>query len=416
MRKMRRKEVRSVNERESVRRREYRAIAFLLVFGLTLWFAESSLDLYVIYVGERPGPLMSSILSHKVFMPLMGIVCFIGYSLYITKILSNVAEAETELHESEERYRLLTENSLTGIYIVQRGKFVFVNDRLAELVDSVPEELIGREFLDFVHPDDRDRVTTVYSLLTPDNPHVPRLEFRIVTATQRAKWVEVLGTTMNYQGSAAHMGNVADVTLRKRAESEREELITELTTAREGLRFQASHDGLTGLWNRTAILDHLERTLVQGTREQRPVTVIMTDLDYFKAINDQFGHQIGDAVLVDVAKRITTVLRPYDLVGRYGGEEILIVLPGCHGDDALHVAERIRLSVSRRPIHTSSGPIRVTISLGAASSERGEEIDLAGIIAAADQAMYKAKNSGRNRVECLELDAGRDKAAGRVAG
>lgn len=394
-----------VSKGKTIRSREYRAIAFLLVAGLALWFAESGLDLYVIYSGGKLGPLISTIQSHKIFIPFVGIICFIGYSLYITKTRSQINKAESELEQSEERYRLLTENSLTGIYIMQEGRFVFVNDRLAELLGYRPEELDGRSFADFVHEDDLEIFQATYSTATVEDPGIPQLEIRICCAEGRTKWVEVLGTTMTYRGAIAYMGNVADVTERKLAEHEREQLISELTKAREALQFQATHDGLTGMWNRTAILDHINRVIVQGAREKRPFTVIMADLDCFKAINDRYGHPIGDTVLEEVAARISGTVRPYDLVGRYGGEEILIVLPGCGTQEAREVAERIRLAVSNESIETNAGPIPITISLGVVTVGSPESADLHCTILAADEAMYRAKNAGRNRVEAGEVSA-----------
>jgi diguanylate cyclase (GGDEF)-like protein len=167
-----------------------------------------------------------------------------------------------------------------------------------------------------------------------------------------------------------------------------------LATQRQ-LREQASRDALTGLWNRAAILDLLERELARGRREGRPVGVIMADLDHFKRINDTFGHLAGDRVLRQAARRLGEALRPYDTVGRYGGEEFLVVLPGCDAGDATGLAERLRRCVADEPVDWEGCPVPVTVSLGVAASDGAA--DAAGLLQTADEALYRAKGAGRNR-------------------
>ncbi len=175
------------------------------------------------------------------------------------------------------------------------------------------------------------------------------------------------------------------------------ELQEQLIQAREELRAQATHDPLTGLWNRTAILETLQRELDRAERQRTPVAVFMADLDHFKQINDTYGHLAGDAVLREVSRRMRTTIRSYDAIGRYGGEEFLIVTPGCDVTTALKLAERVRSCVSREPIDVAGGTFPATLSLGvAASSEAGDADQL---VRDADAALYRAKNAGRNRVE-----------------
>jgi len=176
-------------------------------------------------------------------------------------------------------------------------------------------------------------------------------------------------------------------------------LQTELIAAREALRLQAAHDGLTGLLNRAAILDILERELARTSREGTTLAILMADLDGFKLINDTYGHQAGDAVLREVAQRMRASLRSYDAIGRYGGEEFLIVLPGCDVSQAMEVAERVRASLSGHAVDIPQGGISVTSSLGVATSGDAVEVDMDSLIQAADKALYRAKHRGRNRVE-----------------
>lgn len=174
------------------------------------------------------------------------------------------------------------------------------------------------------------------------------------------------------------------------------ELQDQLIAAQEALREQATRDALTGAWNRGAIMEILERERSRAQREHHPLIVLMLDLDHFKAINDTWGHQAGDAILREVVTRLTSVLRPYDCVGRYGGEEFAVVVPGCEESAAMKLAERLRACISDRPILYSTSPISVTMSMGMA--RLGEDTNTDSLIRRADDALYRAKKAGRNRI------------------
>jgi two-component system cell cycle response regulator len=165
------------------------------------------------------------------------------------------------------------------------------------------------------------------------------------------------------------------------------------------LRLKATHDALTGIYNRGALLEILDKELVRHGRDARPVSIIFGDLDHFKRINDEHGHLAGDAVLREVSRRVAAVLRPYDSLGRYGGEELLVVLPACARDGALEVAERIRAAVAGLPVDTDFGMIPCSLSIGVAVAGEGGAIPSQTLIHQADDALYRAKRGGRNRVE-----------------
>jgi diguanylate cyclase (GGDEF)-like protein len=172
----------------------------------------------------------------------------------------------------------------------------------------------------------------------------------------------------------------------------------QLLDAQEALRDKATHDPLTGLWNRSATLDAFERDLSRAQRESAPLGVLMADLDYFKRINDTYGHDAGDEVLRQVAKRMLSAIRTYDTLGRYGGEEFLIVAPGCDAEATALLADRIRRCIAADPVCTGKSLLPLTLSIGTAISDNHcREASL--LIRAADQALYRAKNAGRNRVE-----------------
>ncbi len=177
------------------------------------------------------------------------------------------------------------------------------------------------------------------------------------------------------------------------------DLQTQLMDAQEALRDQAARDPLTGIWNRNTIFDIFRRELSRALRENNCLSIVMIDIDHFKNLNDNHGHLAGDAVLRQFTRRITNSLRPYDAVGRYGGEEFLVVLPGCELESAMRHAERLRTLMAEAPFDTSEGRHRVTCSLGAASTSVTDLQDMDSLIRAADAALYRAKRNGRDRVE-----------------
>jgi len=183
------------------------------------------------------------------------------------------------------------------------------------------------------------------------------------------------------------------------------ELQNELIQARESLRFEALHDHLTGVWNRGAVLNLLQREVQRRQRSGEALGVIMADVDHFKNINDSYGHLVGDAVLAEVARRLTASVRGYDSVGRYGGEEFLVIVPGCDPKGLVVSAERLRGVIAESPIDSASGPIPVTLSVGLVSVDAGnaEPVEHIALVQAADSALYRAKAGGRNRVEIAEL-------------
>jgi diguanylate cyclase (GGDEF)-like protein len=194
------------------------------------------------------------------------------------------------------------------------------------------------------------------------------------------------------------------------------DLQLELMTVQEALRYQATRDSLTHLWNRVSIQDILERELQRGRREKSPVGVLVVDLDHFKEVNDTFGHAAGDALLVEMAQRVTGSVRVYDAVGRMGGEEFLVVLPGC-GEAAIErMGERIRLSMAAEPARWEDQVIQLTASFGATSAPPELETTAEELIRIADAAMYEAKRQGRNRVVFRAAGSGTDFRAPASAG
>lgn len=167
-------------------------------------------------------------------------------------------------------------------------------------------------------------------------------------------------------------------------------------SAQHALRDQAMRDSLTKLWNRRAVLEMLEKELCRAQRERLPLAILMADLDHFKLVNDTYGHLTGDAVLQEIARRIQELIRSYDSAGRYGGEEFVIVLPGCCAEDGMRRAEEFRRAIADRPISTVSGALHITCSFGVALHD--QHFSAEELIDRADEALYSAKRLGRNCV------------------
>ena len=186
----------------------------------------------------------------------------------------------------------------------------------------------------------------------------------------------------------------------------------ELIAARDALQFQATHDTLTGIANRGEILNATSRELARARREHTTLGIVMADIDHFKQVNDRYGHQTGDAILCGVALRLSSLIRTYDTVGRYGGEEFLILAPASDATGIVRLAERLRAGMEGSSFETSAGTLRLTLSLGAVVSNVDSSLDCQALLHVADAALYRAKANGRNRAE---MATGEDSSAA-VAG
>jgi two-component system cell cycle response regulator len=177
------------------------------------------------------------------------------------------------------------------------------------------------------------------------------------------------------------------------------DLHQQLVSARESMRHAATHDGLTNLMNRSEIVSMLERELERGRRQHQPVGIVLGDIDHFKNVNDTFGHLFGDEALREVGRRLQGQLRIYDSVGRYGGEEFLMILPNCNWDGCLMRANELREIIAADPVIYSGDEKRITMSMGISVSDIEAKNDVEALLNHADAGLYTAKANGRNRVE-----------------
>ena len=171
------------------------------------------------------------------------------------------------------------------------------------------------------------------------------------------------------------------------------------------MRFKATHDALTSIWNRGVIVDLLGRELARSQRESGCTIVLLGDIDHFKSINDTHGHLVGDEVLKEIARRLLLSIRSYDFVGRYGGEEFLMVLNNCNPQSVQARAEELRKVVNSQPIQTAIGTVQVSMSLGVLLSSDWGVRPVEELLYEVDAALYAAKAAGRNCVRMAKPSA-----------
>ncbi len=228
----------------------------------------------------------------------------------------------------------------------------------------------------------------------PQNPYV----YMLVLTSRETKDDVIAGLASGADDYLTKPFHAEELKARLRTGQRILELEDKLVEAREEMRFKATHDPLTQLWNHGLILEFLDRELSRSRREGNSVAVLLCDLDHFKKINDTYGHLVGDEVLRETARRISGAVRTYDAVGRYGGEEFLVLLPRCDGECGRERAEQIRSVVSGRPVMTAQGPVSFTLSVGALTSSDWGQVTAEQLLKEADAALYRAKAEGRNRV------------------
>jgi diguanylate cyclase (GGDEF)-like protein len=174
------------------------------------------------------------------------------------------------------------------------------------------------------------------------------------------------------------------------------ELEDNLLKAREDMRYKATHDSLTSLLNRGTVLELLASELTRKRRNKGSTAIVMGDIDRFKQVNDTYGHIVGDDVLREVGRRLLASVRSYDFVGRYGGDEFLVVLNNCCPGNAKERAEEIRKAIADTPVHTAQGSIPITMSIGVFASYSADARPLEEVMSEVDGALYAAKTAGRN--------------------
>ena len=286
---------------------------------------------------------------------------------------------------SEEHYRLLSANSTNVVIKIQDGVVTFVSPSISEVLGWAPEEWLGHRTSEFAHPDD----LLILAASTPSGEQGGNTvaRFRLRSKNGDYHWLEDLSRPF-LNAAGQQDGRIASMHLIDR------EVATE-----KDLLLRASRDPVTGLLSRTEVLRKLGATLKHELRTGQQTAVVFCDVDHFKAVNDRFGHAAGDQVLKTIGTRIQELLRSVDLVSRFGGDEILVVLDGVRDQaNSIAIAEKIK-EVAMKPIQISGQSLIVTLSIGLTLKTATDTTET--IIARADTAMYQAKKTGRNRVSMI---------------
>jgi diguanylate cyclase (GGDEF)-like protein/PAS domain S-box-containing protein len=294
--------------------------------------------------------------------------------------------ARLDLQRSEERFRAAMSSTPVGMALVTRsGRFLKVNQALCRMLKQTESELTGAMVNTVTHPQDRPIDMEMWNLLHSGARRSVTREKRLVDTRGGILWVQqALATVTDDDGErTSFVAQFVDTTATHEAQAV--------------LAFQANHDPLTDLMNRRAVIDTIAAVLSHPPRTGTELGVLYCDFDHFKAINDKSGHQVGDDLLVEVARRIRRCVRAGDTVGRIGGDEFVVLLTQIHNiGDALRIGEKIRATVAQ-PLAIGDAVFTPTVSMGAAVATHGEDPNT--VLSNADRALYAAKDAGRNRVE-----------------
>ena len=312
-------------------------------------------------------------------------------------VMQERADLSGQLAASEQRFKLVVQSLQVGAWDrdVADGDQRWWSERFYELLGYTPEELPASDqsLASIIHPQDRDTAFGDAARQLDERGHMD-VDFRMMTAEQGYRWFNsVAKAQMDGDGNVLRLaGAIADIHDRKLAQQQ-------LEKAQRELEHLAYRDPLTELYNRRYFNEQFERELQRCKRSGKPISLLMLDLDFFKAYNDCYGHNAGDACLVDLAGRLqSAVFRPSDCVARIGGEEFAMLLPETDVQGVRNVAQRAQEALSTRPMLHQKSPLRqVTASIGMTTLDDPEQpASVEYLLGQADRAMYQVKEQGRN--------------------
>ncbi len=307
--------------------------------------------------------------------------------LIVGRDITAIRSSEQALRESEARFRGFIEHLPLGVVIAQDGIVRYANPASLEMIDYQSEEVLGSSFPQLIHPDDRDMAIAYHQRRMQGDDADFCYDLRVLRKGGETCYWRVHASLSSWEGRAASLAVCADVTQQKLDELRMTDL--------------ALHDQVTGLPNRVLLADHVRQAMAHSAKG---FAIIYLDLDGFKAINDRFGHDAGDQVLQEVARRLRRSIREADTAARVGGDEFVVLIrnvDSCH--TAIRVAENIRL-ILNRPMRSRLAEHHISASIGI-SRYPGDGNRLEELMQRADEAMYRAKRSGRNCVTCYSADA-----------
>ena len=306
----------------------------------------------------------------------------------IVTLTTELSKARETIHDLEERTRFILDSIHAGIVIIDAGthRIVDANPEALNLMGASKDQIVGNVCHQYICPAEIGSCP-----ITDKGQRVDNSERVLLTADGKRIPILKSVASINFNGREHLLETFLD--------------ITQLKLLQEKLELLATTDSLTGIFNRRHFIERSEKEISRAQRSRIPLSIAMIDIDHFKRINDTHGHTAGDLVIKELVSICKEALRPYDLLGRLGGEEFAVTMIECDLQKAFTVSERLRERIANHVVKTDGKDIGIKISVGVAELSRDME-SFESIMKRADQALYLAKNLGRNRVEKSSLDLG----------
>ncbi|MFP4082196.1 MAG: diguanylate cyclase [Candidatus Aminicenantes bacterium] len=316
----------------------------------------------------------------------------------VARDLTEYRQMEAELKEAENRWRALFERSMDWVYIHDlKGNFIDANPPALKGLGYKKKEIKNLTFKSLLSLNQLPKVFKAIRELKRTGTQKKITRFKLKRKNGKHIFVETKASVIHRKGKRRYVLGIArDVTKRTQMEKELKEV-------NKKLKVLALTDDLTGLFNHSAVVERFKNELERAMRQKEPISLIMADLDHFKKINDKYGHLVGDQVLKETGRFIKDSFRSYDVTGRYGGEEFLIVMPNTRQKQAKNASERLRKKFKNNPLKFEGKEIKVSISIGLTTSmPHKDHLDAETLMKQSDSALYNAKQKGRDRVEVYE--------------
>jgi len=311
--------------------------------------------------------------------------------------ISSWRAEEKKLKNREKRYREISQSSPVGIFHAGSDDILaYVNPAFQKITGAALSKTLGKPWWKYIHPEDNDMVLKQWKDAAQKQEETS-VECRVIQSTGEVVWVQLRSRFSFDDNEQITFGTLENIHEQKMAREKQKELIQELLELKQKLEDSAHTDPLTDLPNRRAWGKHLEYETARFKRSGKPFSILLTDLDHFKKINDTLGHDAGDQILIQIARLMKNLIRQQDIVCRWGGEEFIALLPETPLEGAKTLAERIRAKVESHSFTYLDQEIPVTLSIGLSSVTHSNQ-NVNDAVKSADDCLYKAKHLGRNRV------------------
>ncbi|NIQ00019.1 MAG: diguanylate cyclase [Nitrospinaceae bacterium] len=309
---------------------------------------------------------------------------------------------ENQLRMREKRFREISQSSPIGIFHADPNDMMtYVNPAWQIITGRPMAETLGNPWWQPIHPDDKEEVFRSWEKATKEEKEIS-LECRIIRPDKKSVWVQLRSRFLFDDTGKITFGTLENISERKASQEKQEQLIQELLDLKKKLEVSARTDPLTELPNRRGLSEKLEYEKIRFDRGQNPFTIIMGDIDHFKNINDNHGHDAGDYVLTQIARLLKENSRKQDVVSRWGGEEFIILLPETDLENGAILAEKLRKRIEKETFVYQEETLPITMSFGL-SVFNHKNLKTDDVVKQADECLYEAKNSGRNRVVFKKL-------------